>query len=84
MKKMVRQPPIRRIAVADSQHPLQLYLQLSAGGPQAVLGNLAPLIAIPQGQAGLEQIAHGPRKSGRSGRGDQRHRQRFSRCAKQL
>jgi hypothetical protein len=73
MFEMTRQPPVRRIPVACFQHPVQFRLHSPGGAAQAMLGDLAPLISIPQLEARLEQMPHRQGKGGRRRGSDLRH-----------
>lgn len=72
MAQMLRQPAIRRGAVAGAEQPVELRFKLACGDPQAVRGHRTLRMPVPQHQAGLEQLLDGQGKSGRRGRGDER------------
>jgi hypothetical protein len=65
MFEMTRQPAVRRVPTACFQHPVQLGFQFSRGDAQAALGDLAPIIAVAQLQARLQQILYRSREGQR-------------------
>jgi len=73
MCEMTRQPSVRRIPAACSQHPVQLGFQFSRGDAQAALADLAPFIAVAQLQSRLQQILYRSREGQRRRRGDVHH-----------
>jgi hypothetical protein len=73
MCEMTRQPSVRRIPAACSQHPVQLGLQFSGGDAQAALVDLALFIAVAQLQSRLQQILYRSREGQRRRRGDVHH-----------
>src|ERR1700722_991109 len=73
MLKVTRQPAVRRVSTARFQHPIQFGFQLSDSDPQAMLGDLAALMALSQRQARLEQLLYGSWEGPRPWRSDLCH-----------
>ena len=63
MIEVTRQSLVRRIPVDGIQHAIQFCLQSPGSDVQAMRGDLALLTAVPQLEAGPEQILRGKRKS---------------------
>src|ERR1700686_3791120 len=73
MFEMTSQPTVRRVPAARFQHPVQFGFQLSGSGPHAVLGDLAPLLAVAQFQPRLKQMLDGSWEGPRRRRSELRH-----------
>src|SRR5215469_8632135 len=70
---MPRQSAVRRVPAAGFQHPLQPSFQFPGGDAQAALGDLAPLMAVAQFQARLQQTLYRSWEGQRRRGGEVRH-----------